>query len=795
MKKAFYIAFLLCITSLLYAQNTERLYINAQIHDAHLIVNTSDGVYHFKTYNDQVSETSFIPTGEMFDPNSHAVVAKKKLDHFNFIERNDTIHYSTNGISVVIVKEPFQILYTYKNNSLISEKRGYIKTDTTEVLEFNLDKNEVLYGGGARALGMNRRGNRLELYNKAHYGYETRSELLNYTLPLVASSKKYLLHFDNAPIGFVDLDSKKNNTLQYETISGRKTYQLIAGSDWPSILNNYTDLTGKQPMPPRWALGNFASRFGYHSQSEVETVVSKFKKDSIPLDAVVLDIYWFGKNIKGHMGNLEFLTDSFPRPKKMINDFRKKGIKTILVTEPYVLSTSKKWKEAVEKTVLATKAKGEAYQYDFYFGNTGLIDIFKPEGKQWFWDIYKKYTHIGIAGWWGDLGEPEVHPSDLQHATGSANEVHNIYGHQWASLLHEGYQKDFPNQRPFILMRSGAAGSQRFGMIPWSGDVNRSWGGLKVQPEIALQMGMQGLGYMHSDLGGFAGGKTFDAELYTRWLQYGVFQPIFRPHAQEHIAPEPVFHDDITKAVAKKAIELRYQLLPYNYTLAYENHTKGLPLMRPLLFFEPDNTTVFENDKTYLWGNDFLVSPITEAGVTQQEIYFPKGSNWIDFYTKKVYEGGKTYGVSVVIDHIPLFVRSGAFIPMAKLIQTTDDYDLANFYLHYYYKGEGATTKSQLYHDDGKTPKAFEKGKYELLSFEAESDKRGTILKLSKKIGQNFESKDKKMKLIVHNLNTKPSKLKLDGKKVEFSWNNEKKHLTVPIFWEANKEFIKVELL
>ena len=148
---------------------------------------------------------------------------------------------------------------------------------------------------------------------------------------------------------------------------------------------------------------------------------------------------------------------------------------------------------------------------------------------------------------WGDLGEPEVFPSKVITAGGKADEVHNIYGHNWAKLLADGYKKDFPTQRPFILMRAGYSGSQRFGMVPWSGDVSRSWGGLQSQMEIALQMGMQGLGYMHSDLGGFAG-DYFDNELYLRWLQYGVFNPIFRPHAQEEVASEVARKDIVTMA-------------------------------------------------------------------------------------------------------------------------------------------------------------------------------------------------------------------------------------------------------
>lgn len=159
---------------------------------------------------------------------------------------------------------------------------------------------------------MNRRGNRLELYNRAHYGYETHSTLMNYTLPIVISSGQYMLHFDNAPIGFLDLDSKYNNTLTYETISGRKTYQVIAGGGWEELLSNYTSLTGRQPLPPRWAFGNFASRFGYHSEAETRNTIVKFREDKIPVDAVILDLFWFGKDIQGTLGKFGSLQRQLP---------------------------------------------------------------------------------------------------------------------------------------------------------------------------------------------------------------------------------------------------------------------------------------------------------------------------------------------------------------------------------------------------------------------------------------------------------------------------------------------------
>ena len=778
---------LFTIVQFSFGQNVNRNISNVEKTNNGVEVVVNDGVYKIQFYTSKIVETTFIPNGEDFNSNSHAVVLQPEKVALEFKDLNDRIVLHSNGITVNIQKKPFQISYWFNGKPIISEKEGYTKIESGESIQFNLTKDEVLYGGGARALGMNRRGNRLQLYNRAHYGYETRSELMNYTMPLVMSSNMYAVHFDNAPIGYLDLDSKQDNTLTYETISGRKTYQVIVGDSWLDLIDNYTDLTGKQPLPPRWAFGNFSSRFGYHSQKEVEETVQKFKDEKIPLDAVIIDIYWFGKDIQGHMGNLEFLKDSFPNPKQMIKNLDDKGVKTVLVTEPFILTTSKRWQETVDKDVLAKDSVGNPYKFDFYFGNTGLIDIYNPKGKAWFWNIYKELADIGVQGVWGDLGEPEVHPSKLLHATGSADEVHNIYGHDWARLVFEGYQKDFPNQRPFILMRSGSSGSQRFGLIPWSGDVNRTWGGLQSQTEIAIQMAMQGLAYMHSDLGGFAG-ANLDDELYTRWLQYGVFQPIYRPHAQEEVPAEPVFREEKTKQLAKQSIELRYKLLPYNYTLAFENNQSGAPLMRPVFFDEPNSKTQQLSATTYLWGKDFLVTPIVNSNVKEQEVYFPKNNVWFDFYTDEKFEGGQTKAIQTKENYIPTYVRAGAFIPMAKLVQSTDTYNASSLDVHYYYDESVITSTSQLYNDDGLTPNAFEKGNYELLQFESELEKGNLEIEFESIIGSQYTSNDKQINLTIHNINKSPKRIKVNNKKADFNWNELSKTLIIPINWKVKTD-------
>lgn len=791
----------LCFACFGFAQNPERTYKSHKEENGKFEVTTNDGTYIFQFYSEAILETSFIPIGESLNENSHAVVMPPEKVKTTYKQIDTTITYSSDLLAVNINTEPFKVSYTYNNSPIISEKRGYYKSshkpmdlvieniiyDTTEKIEFNLNKDEVLYGGGARALGMNRRGYRLPLYNRAHYGYETHSELMNFTLPIVLSSKKYMIHFDNASIGYLDLDSANNNTLTYETISGRKTYQIIAGNSWEAILENYTDLTGKQPMLPRWALGNFSSRFGYHTQEETETTIDKFIEEEIPVDAIILDLYWFGKDLKGTMGNLEVFRDSFPDFEGMVKRLNNKGVKTITITEPFVLSTSSRWQEAVDKQILATDSVGKPAQYEFYFGNTGIVDIYKKDGENWFWNIYKDLVNKGVSGVWGDLGEPEVLPAWVNFSKGTADEVHNIYGHDWARLVYEGYQRDFKDTRPFILMRAGYSGSQRYGMIPWSGDVNRTWGGLQSQPEIALQMGMQGMAYMHSDLGGFAG-ANLDDELYVRWLQYGVFNPIFRPHAQEDVPSEPVFRSEKAKRLAKYAIEMRYRLLPYNYNLMAINHQKGTPLMRPLIFEEPENSDLFDYSETYLWGKDILVSPVLEAGKKNQDVYFPKGYNWFNIESDELVSGGQTKRIKLNEAYIPTYIRAGAFIPLAKSMQTTRDYDPNKFQLHYYHDSTVENSKREFYFDDGLTANAMDNKAYQILTFQAKYKSQELKISFTAQNGLNFEPQNKAIALVLHNIPSAPKQVKIGKEKVKSTYNVKDKTLALRVEWETIKE-------
>jgi len=750
-----------------------------------LRIRTNDGTFIINTFTENAFEIAFEPTGMPNPPSNAVAIAPQKVPAV-VSDGPGSVEYITNGLAVIIQKSPFKVEFRYKKKLLFAEEAGYFDNGADRGFRFRLDASEQLFGGGERAMGMNRRGNRLKLYNRASYGYEERADLMYYSMPVAISSKKYMLVFDNGASGWLDLGATQPDALSFEAVGGRMSYLVVAADQWPQLVTEFTGVTGRQPMPPRWALGNIASRMGYHSQTEVEEVVEKYLEDNIPLDAVVLDLFWFGPDVKGHVGNLDWYRDSFPEPEKMMTDLKRHGVKTVLITEPFILKNTKTFDEATRLELVGKTAIGKPYLYDFYFGHTALLDVFKPETKNWFWEIYKKHTLSGVDGWWGDLGEPEMHPDDLLHVNGRADHVHNLYGHEWAKLVFDGYRKDFPKRRPLILMRSGFVGSQRYGMIPWSGDVNRSWGGLKPQVEIALSMGMQGLAYMHSDLGGFAGNYR-SAELYTRWLQYGVFQPVFRTHAQEDVPAEPVFWDDSTKNIVRRYIQLRYAMLPYNYTLLWENSTTGMPMMRPLSYVD-DDPTLLTNTTTYLWGNDFLVSPVVEKGATTQTVHFPKGGTWLDYWTGKSYSGGQTAQVPVTLQDIPVFVRAGAFVPMsAKALPNTDAYDPAAIAVHYYHHPDATAGKGTLYEDDGSTPDAFAANAYWQVQFMS-TFADGKLTLRNRSFGFDYPGKPKvrSLKYVIHGLTAPVKTVKLLRK--------DGKERPIPVTWKPGDPPLEVHV-
>jgi len=785
---------LACAGFALFSANALAEVQTATLENATLTIDTDTNDFKIKALRNNSFQVTYLTDGKgapyanlpsmALPEEATSAVTKDIAGDVELEETATTLTLKFNNISAHVDKSTHVISYSVNGKVVAKEQDGLNISDNGVSLSFALDENEKLYGGGQRVLGMDRRGHSMPLYNKAHYGYTTSSNQMYFGLSAVMSSKNYSVLFDNTASGELDIGKTNSDELLFKAQGGRASYIMVLGENLEDTVRSTVAVTGKQPLPPRWLLGNFASRFGYKSQNEVMDVVDAFNTQDIPVDAVVLDLYWFGKDIKGHMGNLSWDAATFPEPEKMISELRAQDVKTVLITEPFILTTSKQWESAVANNALAQNDNGAPYTFDFYFGNTGLVDVFSEAGQNWFWQYYEKLAAQGVAGWWGDLGEPEVHPDDIQHMWQSTKvsgaEVHNAYGHQWAKTVYNNLTELQPDTRPFVLMRSGFLGSQRYGMVPWTGDVSRSWGGLKPQVELALQMSVFGMAYTHSDLGGFAGGETFDPELYTRWLQFGTFSPVFRPHAQDNIAPEPIFHADPVKSIARKFIQLRYDMLPYNYSLAFENALYGTPLMRPLAMTYGESDW-FENADSYLWGDGLLVSPVTSANQTVWPTKLPEGV-WFDFFSDTKYQGGQTVNYPLSQDNYPVWVKAGSFMPMADGLSRTEQFDARKIEMHYWHDNSVNSSSYTYYEDDGKNPASVKKGLYTKLLLSASVDEKAALtLTLDSEGSYIGMPKQRDITYVVHGLSEKPQSVSLDGRSVPVMWDEKGKTLSLAI--------------
>ena len=700
----------------LYTASTRR-YASHQWSSGVLTVLASDGAtLTVQPYASAVLRVAFYPAGTAATPApSLAVSAAPMAPAGTVADAPARLTLAAPGITAIIEKDPLRLRYLRGTDTLLAETPGYFETGTLRGVRFGLKNGEALYGTGARALPVNRRGQRVQLFNQAHYGYQNGEANLNISIPLVLSGRGYGLFFDDVRPGYLDLGQTDNAALEFGTENNRLTYFVFGQPDLPSLLAAYTTLTGRQPLPPRWALGYIQSKYGYQTEAEARAIVQAMRSQHFPLAGLVLDLYWFGGT--NRMGDLDWDRVRFPNPGRMMRDFDSVGVKTVLITEPYITQQSRNYAAASAGSFLARTTTGAPYVIgNFWAGSAGLLDMTDPAARAWLWPFYRARAQEGVAGWWSDLGEPETHPDAMRHLGGSAREVHNGFASQWAALLQEKYALEFPTQRLFNLTRSGFAGMQRLGATPWSGDVQRSWSGLQAQIPIMLGMGLSGVGYEHSDAGGFRGGGQ-NNELYTRWLQFAAFTPIMRAHG-EGVPTEPVNYPEPYRSIVRDYAHLRHRLLPTTYTLAWENSQTGAPLARPVGFGATAAGPYANANDAYLWGDNLLVAPVLSPGQTQRTVALPAGGPWLDYWTNQQYAGGSTVTLPAPLARLPLLVRAGSLIAMQPYRPSTAQSVLDTLQISYYPALGVAGLPAVVYDDDGRTPDAFAKNQYQLLHFQ-----------------------------------------------------------------------------
>ncbi len=597
---------------------------------------------------------------------------------------------------------------------------------------FVLDKNDAIYGLGGQQDGkMIRRNVTLNMIQGNTDDY----------IPFFVSVKGYGLFWDNcSPTVFKDTPEV---TSFKSDVGECIDYYVMYGGNADGVIARMRDLTGQVPMFPLWTFGYWQSRERYRSQDELVGVVSKYRELGVPLDGIIQDWQYWGNNYLWNA--MEFLNADFYNPQKMVDDVHGMNAHMIISIWNSFGPETKQYRELEKigalmdfKTWPMSGSDKWPPMLDYPSG-VRPYDPFNPEARDIYWRYLNKgLFSFGIDGWWIDSSEPDhmdFKPSDLDNKTylGSFRKVRNAFPLMTVGGVYQHQRSVSSDKRVFILTRSAFAGQQRYASNVWSGDVTASWTALRNQISSGLNFSLSNIPYWNSDIGGFFlsrySKKLEDAEyreLYARWMQFGAFCPMMRSHGTD--APREIYQfgkkgDRIYDAI-EKSIKLRYSLLPYIYSAAWDVTSNRSSMMRALAMDFPSDSKALDINDQYMFGKSFLVCPVTTAmysrdtkedfsAVGKRELYLPSGTDWIDFWTGEKLRGGQIVIKEAPVDIIPLYVRAGAIIPIGPDVQYATEKRWDNLEIRIYAGADGLFT---LYEDENDNYN-YEKGAYSNITF------------------------------------------------------------------------------
>jgi len=540
--------------------------------------------------------------------------------------------------------------------------------DYTLTARFESDPDEKIYGlGQYQQPYLNVKGCEMEL---AHRNSQA-------SVPFALSDKGYGFLWNNPAVGRVNL--ARNITTWTAQSTKIMDYWITAGDSPGEILENYSLATGTVPMMPDWAMGFWQCKLRYQTQEELLDVAREYKRRGVPLSVIVIDFFHWTMQ-----GDWKFDPEFWPNPQEMVDELNEMGIELMISIWPTVDHRSENYKEMQEKGYLIRVDRGQPIAMTFQ-GNTIHFDPTNPEARKYVWDKAKKnYYDYGIKIFWLDEAEPEYSYYDFdvyRYHLGPNVQIGNLFPLMYARTFYEGMQSE-GQENILNLLRCAWAGSQRYGALVWSGDIDSSFRSMRDQFAAGLNMGMSGIPWWTTDIGGFHGGVGDDEEFrecFTRWFQYGTFCPVMRLHGdrEPHTpplsdkttgggccpsgAPNEIWsYGEKIYDICKYYIEIRTRMLPYIRTQMELAHQKGTPPMRPLFYDYPEDSKTWEVEDQYMFGPDILVAPILYSGMRSREVYLPEGSKWTHLWTNEIYDGGQTIEVDAPIEQIPLFIKEGS---------------------------------------------------------------------------------------------------------------------------------------
>ena len=504
------------------------------------------------------------------------------------------------------------------------------------------------------------------------------------SVPFYISSKGYGFLWNNPGVGKVNF---AKNITEWQLYSTKVLDYWITAGDTPAeIEEKYAEVAGKVPMMPDYALGLWQSKMRYQTQDEVMEVARRYKEKGITLSVIVIDFFHWTEQ-----GHFDFDERYWPDPAKMIKELDEMGIKAMISVWPTVSTNAKTYQEFLENGYLIHVDRGVKMTMQ-QLGNTVFIDTTNPNAQKYVWSKLKEsYVSKGFKLFWLDVAEPGYMVYDFdnyRYYNGPSLQVANLYPLEYTKMVYDGLKEE-GEENIVSLVRCAWAGSQRYGALAWSGDIDSSFKAFRNQVNSGLNMGIAGIPWWTTDIGGFHGGNPDDEEfreLMIRWFQYGTFTPVLRMHGDRQPHSEPLGTDgggqcssgapneiwsygEENEKIFTKYIRIREALKPYIKELMKEAHEKGTPIMRPLFYDFPNDKTAWNIENTFMFGPDILVAPIINYKEREREVYLPTGENWIDANTGKQYSGGNYYTIDADIDSIPVFYKlnnEAVKLPMFK---------------------------------------------------------------------------------------------------------------------------------
>jgi alpha-D-xyloside xylohydrolase len=557
---------------------------------------------------------------------------------------------------------------TGQNGALNLHSRRFkpiIGGDYHLTVTFESNENEKLYGMGQY---------QQEIINIKNCSFELAHRNSQASIPFVLSSLGYGFLWHNPAIGRVSFS--KNKTEWYAESTKQMDYWITAGNTPDEVVETYADVTGKVPMMPEYGLGFWQCKLRYYNQEQLLEVAREYKRRNLPIDVIVCDFFHWPK-----MGDFRFDEEFFPDPEAMVAELKEMGIELMVSVWPQIDLQSENYDEMYRRGFLVRPEMGVNISM-LFGGYSNFFDATNPEARKYVWEKCKKnYYNYGIKIFWLDEAEPEFSVYDYdnyRYYLGPNVQIGNIYPQLYSRAFYEGMKAE-GQQNIVNLVRCAWVGSQRYGALVWSGDIHSSYEDFRKQICAGLHMGICGVPWWTTDIGGFHGGDPENEgfrKLLVRWFQYGTFSPVMRLHGDRKPTTKLYRKDgspalftggnnevwsfgEETYKILKKYLMIREKIRPYTRELMRQAHEKGTPVMRTMFYEFPDDEICWDLKDQYMFGSDLLIAPIVYENMASRKVYLPKGAVWTNLHDGKQYEGGQSVLVDAPLDVIPVFTIEG----------------------------------------------------------------------------------------------------------------------------------------